>query len=213
MALMTNTEGFVARVELRTGKEKAPVEGRLLGNGSRFLFVPDMPTRVFTKRKASEQTTYSWDVAQSKGFMINEALQGYAPVSKPERVTGLELKEIGAVYETIDGHRCQKLDATLTTSDGAQTFASVWRATDLKGFPLQIKASNGQILCVFSHVVFERVSLGAFVPPDGFSAYASADAMLSAMLERQNAIRKLRWQDPSLEESNDVTPHENPGMR
>jgi len=197
MALMTNTEGFAAHVSVQNagGSGPALLEGRLFGRGSRLLFVPEVPTRVFSKRKAAEQTSYSWNAALGEGFIFNEALQGYAPFSRPGRPTAVELGDIGAVYEKIGGQRCRKRQAVISTSDGAKIEAAVWLSSELKGFPMQIKASNGQLVCVFTEVSLAPVALAAFLPPDGFTAYASPDAMLSALLERQNAMRKDIWED------------------
>lgn len=198
MALVTNTDGFTAQVEVQTPVSAGTktISGKLLGRGSKLLFVPD----VSGSRHASQQTSFIWDVAENRGYVLNEALQAYAPYSVSARIISATVDDV-AVSDNISGHRCRRGEASITTSETTDAKFTVWRATDLKGFPMQIKAVSGMTLIHFSKVNFERVGSSLFVPPDGFTRHTSPEAMLGTLLERQVSTRKKSFEP----DENDAT--------
>ena len=192
LTLATNTLGFTANVEIQSPSSLGTKRqtGRVFGAGSRFMFVPDFETHVFRKEAAADKTYFVWDVAESKGYVLNEALQGYAPYSIPARVTNVTVDDVESVSADFDGHRCRRGEATISVSEGPQATFTVWRAKDLNGFPMQIKAGSGQYTVTFSKVNFERVGGSLFTPPEGFTQHPSPSAMLGILLERQDKARK-----------------------
>ncbi|HWI57877.1 MAG TPA: hypothetical protein VNZ22_11670, partial [Bacillota bacterium] len=138
--LLTNTGGFSARVAFQTPQLSLPGEvqsGELLARGSKFLFAAH-------RNKAIERYilpggySFLWDVAENRGYLLSEALQGYAPVSLDLRVTNLVAHANQAVSQQFEGHPCTTEEATAQLSDGSTAVLQVWRATDLKGFPVRM---------------------------------------------------------------------------
>jgi hypothetical protein len=60
-----------------------------------------------------------------------------AAVEKPPAI---ERKSLGE--ETVEGHRCVKEQVTLTAANGRKMEVTVWTATDLKGFPIQVQTTE-----------------------------------------------------------------------
>lgn len=213
MALMTNTDGFTARVEVQTPSSLGTKTqtGRIFGRGSRLLFLPDYRQSAFSKQRAAEKTSFVWDVAESKGYVFNEALQGYAPYSISARVTSLKVTDVESVFNEFDGHRCRRGEASIGISEGPEALFTIWRATDLKALPLQIKAANGQCVINFSKISFERIGASLFNPPDGFTKHASPEMMQGTLLERQISAKKKRYEsgDSDIENTPDQ-PHKTP---
>jgi len=192
LALVTNTSGFTAKVQIQTPGSKGPHirTGRLIGLDSRFLLVFDHKKSLILKKEAASETTFFiWDVNQGRGFVLNEALQGYAPYSVAAHVTTVKVED-SSVYDKLGGYRSQRGEASAVLSDGSTTRFTVFRAKDLNNFPVQIKLDNGQCIVTFSDVKFERVSPGVFTPPDGFTAHQNPSAMLGTLMERQFAVKK-----------------------
>ena len=89
--LLTNTAGFIGRVKVEnrpfstSAGSSVPadkrrvlderVAGELLGRGSKIFFVPDETSR--RKRARNGGVSFIWDVTESKGYVLSEALQGF----------------------------------------------------------------------------------------------------------------------------------------
>jgi hypothetical protein len=84
--------------------------------------------------------------------------------------------------ETVDGHACDKYKVTLTDDKGAKQVATVWNATDLKDFPVQIQmtAENTTLIMKFRDVKLSRPEPSRFEAPGGLTKYKSDDAIMEA---------------------------------
>jgi hypothetical protein len=138
--------------------------------------------------------SFVWDVAQNGGYMLSEALQGYAPIASNLRFTNVAAKAAagGSTPERVEGHWCEQQELVVSSSDGAAVEFRVWRAADLKGFPLRINWATNSTSCAVS---FSKLQLKAppselFSPPDGFTKYESPEAMMNELLLRQQSIRR-----------------------
>ena len=195
--LLTNADGFRARVVLESGApaQAAPMAaGELLVRGSQLLFAPD-PSGAPKKQARVRDSAFIWDVNGNRGYVLNDPLQAYAPMSSSRQYTTLT---VGATFndparERIAGHPCQATELTVTASDGATTFFQVWRARDLNALPLRIACpSNGlPVTLTLSKVRLETVPEDLFLPPDGFTKYDSVEALMAELtLRGMNLGRK-----------------------
>lgn len=85
--------------------------------------------------------------------------------------------------ETVEGHACDKSKVTLTDEKGGKLVATVWNATDLKDFPIQIQITqeNATLIMKFRDVKFSRPDPSRFEAPAGFTKYKSDEALMQAV--------------------------------
>jgi len=86
--------------------------------------------------------------------------------------------------ETIDGYECVKNKVVVTGPDGVAHESTVWKASDLKQFPVKIQmtSKDGQALVMlFKGVKLEKPDDAQFEPPADFTKY---DDMMSLMMSR-----------------------------
>jgi len=199
--LLTNAEGFRARVELASGSVPQAARlaaGELLGRGGKLLFAP-AASKASSKQARAEDSAFIWDVFENRGWVLNDPLQGYAPISSLQHYTRVASAGISgnSAPERIAGHPCRPAEVTVAAADGAATVFRVWRAEDLDGLPLRItSAANGAALTLtFSAIRRERVPEELFQPPNGFTKYESPEAMMTELaLRKVNLGRKPIYQ-------------------
>ena len=195
--LLTNADGFRARVEFESAAPSRAVQtlaGELMVRGSKLLFAPE-PTKGSKKRPHPEDSAFVWDVNGNRGYVLNDPLQAYAPISSSRQFTNVTegVAVTSTPPEKLGGHPCQAVEVTVTASDGVATAFRVWRAADLKGLPLRIQCSSGGVplTLTLSKVRLEAVPNDLFLPPNGFTKYESPEAMMTEMaLRRVNLSRK-----------------------
>ena len=153
---------------------------------------------MFTKRRLADETLFLWDVAASKGYVVNEAMQSYAPTASPAKVVALTESNAG-ITEKLDGVNCRKMKVFVTTADGTTNDFVVWKAKELHNFPVRIQSRDAQFTLDFSKIKLETPSSEAFLPPEGFSQIASPEVMMSLFLERHTAMRKKAEEMPDLD--------------
>lgn len=192
--LLTNWEGFSARVEVRTesstGGERIS-EGELLGRGSKLLYAPQADENTDTHHQPGGYS-FIWDAAQGRGYVLSEALQAYAPAVIKLNVTNLEKVVGGAPAQRLAGHPCETVTVTARLSDYPTRNFELWRAVDLNGFPMRIQTGTNSVPFTlnFSKVRFEVPAANVFAPPDGFSQFASPQAMADELAARQHNLRR-----------------------
>jgi hypothetical protein len=65
------------------------------------------------------------------------------------------------------------------------------RATDLNGFPVRIQSQKAALLTLnFSKIHLEAPAAAVFSPPDGFSKYATPEAMADELAAREHNLRR-----------------------
>lgn len=92
--------------------------------------------------------------------------------------------------ETIDGHACEKNKVTLTSSQGEKMETTVWNATDLKDFPVQIQmpAEDGaMVIMKFKDIKLARPDAKQFEAPAGMTKYSTPEALLDKMTKAQGS--------------------------
>ena len=195
-ALLTNADGFSAQVVMETqpsSNRAATGFRRTARPGRQTFFAPDESTSG-KKRHPGGGINFIWDVTAGSGYIISEAMQGYAPIRSGVRTmnvaiaTGTE----NSAPEPVGGHSCGQEQETVVSSDGSATVFHIWRALDLRGFAIRIySATNATFLSLnFSNVRLETPSADLFQPPDGFTKYDSAEAMMGELMARQQNLRR-----------------------
>ena len=183
--LLTNAPGFSARVTLDLPgvvDGTKHVTGTLLGREGHFLY------------SADKENSFIWFVTSHVGFILNEPLQAYAPMTEDPHVTNLVTTAIAPGTESVNGHPCKKSDLTVYLGDGATDLLTVWRATDLGDLPVRIVSSAGpaRYTANLENVRLEQPRLGLFVPPEGFSKYATAEALMTELVSRNATVRGVK---------------------
>lgn len=189
--LLTNTDGFRAHAVLEGGGapgSPALASGELMGRGSKLLFAPGVDPAA-GKHSHTQESAFIWDVSTNCGFILNEPLQAYAPMSTSRQFTNLVAGPAmsRAAQEKIAGHACESSDVTVTAADGTATTLRVWRATDLKGLALRISNTSDAVplTLTLSNVQLGSLPVEAFMPPSGFTRYTSAEALINELVARQ----------------------------
>jgi hypothetical protein len=159
--LLTNLNGFHGQFAINfgtAGENQMTVTGELFERDGKLCFVP-----VFkkAKRKNLDAGAFSliWDAAGKQGYVLSEALQGFAPVAGGEDTNQpAELRVERAHSMNGLATRIESLDPlrpfTLTLSDVRPGLSS----PDL------------------------------FVPPDDFTKYESEGALLGELAARQRTV-------------------------
>jgi hypothetical protein len=184
-ALLTNVDSFSARLTVDQPANSNNVNagsGQLLVFGSHLLFAPKTGDRAFI-----------WDARERTGFILSDALQGYAPISSPVRITNIMItaQMAGSAETQVNGYPGHEAEVSVASDDGSTAMFSIWRATDLGGFPVRIKTMNTvpPFTLNLSGVRSENLSPKLFLPPDGFTKYASADAMAGELYARKSKLK------------------------
>jgi hypothetical protein len=88
--------------------------------------------------------------------------------------------------ETLDGQACVKSKVTVTDAKGTQTEYTVWRAADLKDFPVQVmtKEKNDTVIIRYKDVKFTKPDAKLFDTPADCKEYADPKEMMQAFLAK-----------------------------
>src|SRR5437588_11038548 len=178
--LFTNLGGFSAHVAAQTNSlaegQTTSLSGELLGRGSKLLFAPDRDEPT-AKHAPPGGFSFIWDTATSSGYVLSEALQGYAPVSAPVRATNAVGQLTRTAAQNIGGYQVQTELVTIALNDGSTNSFEVSRAIALKGFPVRINSAaiGPPLNLLFSKIRFELPPEQLFAPPADFTKYNSPE--------------------------------------
>lgn len=126
-----------------------------------------------------------------KSFQVYPGMKSYLEVpmgaedaSNLEKEPKFEKTELGK--ETIDGHASVKNKVVITDATGKAQEFTVWNATDLKDFPVQIQVKdNGQnVMMNYTDVKFAKTDAKQFEAPTGFTKYSSMQEFQQAMMQK-----------------------------
>lgn len=124
-------------------------------------------------------------------YIIYPGMKSYAKMTLPEsdaaaleKEPKIEKTELGK--ETIDGHACVKSKVVMTTGDGKSQEFTVWTATDLKDFPVQIQTDEkaGNLTMHYTNIVFAKPDAAQFEPPTDFTAYTDLQQMMMSAMQK-----------------------------
>jgi len=155
-----------------------------------LLFAPDPQKGDKQLRLAG--LSFIWDISANSGYLLSDALQGYAPLEFSVRYTNVVIGRSAAAPQRVEGHHCELAVASVSSSEGKTTEFQVWQAPDLKGLPVRISSRADKVTRVLE---LSKVHLGPpredlFKPPDDFTRYASADVMMSELTLRQHNLKR-----------------------
>ncbi len=188
--LLTNRAGYAAHVTVQGDAFAAGGEvksGQLYCRGNELLFAP---VQMQKKQARSGGFAFIWNVADSKGYVLSGALQGYAPVSSSVQPTNVVLQP-QPTAERIDGHPATRETAVVQMSDGSSATFEVWRASDLNGLPLRISTANPVVLTLtFSDLRPAPPPDDVFALPDDFTKYSSPEALADEVAARQHNLHR-----------------------
>jgi hypothetical protein len=190
--VLTNLNGFSAHVTstiTSPGEPSRTTSGELLGRDGRLVFQPTLPIKG--KRARTEGGLFFiWDKTKNSGYVMSEALQGYAPVKSSVPTTGqLSISKDG-IREDVNGHQCHRCAAVVGLNNGLQAHLTLWQADDAGHFPVRIEAVEGasRMTLDFSEIRLESPARELFLPPDGFTPYASSVALMNELIVRDAAL-------------------------
>jgi hypothetical protein len=218
--VLTNLDGFSAHVTATTSVLQGTSQttsGELLGREGQLLFQPAMAIKG--KRARQEGGLFFiWDESKHSGYVLSEALQGYAPIQSDLETTGQISLIKESIQEEVNGHPCHRCEAVVPSNDGLMTRLTLWQADDARHFPVRIEWIHEpeRMTLDFSEIRLEYPAQELFQPPDGFTAYASGVALINELIVRDSALNQ-KYQTGELGEPADVQSdswHQpEPGMR
>ena len=94
--------------------------------------------------------------------------------------------------ETVDGHACVKNKVMMTTGDGRSQEFTVWNASDLKDFPVQIQTAEktGALLMRYTNIKFAKPDAAQFEPPAGYTAFDDLQQMMMSAMQKMMGAMK-----------------------
>jgi len=203
-ALFTGVSDFTARLQVEPSakpdaRSRPPLVGAFSGQNGSLLFIPEGKgkRRGFPGGRAGGMS-FLWSSQSNAAFVLNEPLQGCAPVGPaaglPRTVVG-ERRLLGE--EPVNGQPGQKWLVTCSAGNTGSNVFTVWCAPAWNNIPVKIQSAAGSpaMTLVLSDVRFRPLSRSLFVVPDGFTHYANEEAMMAEMMQRQSATMKTDRMD------------------
>jgi len=191
VVLLTIAAGFSARLVIASppSSHLRPVSGQLVAREGKFFFEPRQAVGVPSR---AGRFSFIWDASTNKGYILSEALQGYAPIASSVRFTNLVIEGSEAAVQKVEGHPVDRLTMVVFGSDGKQSRFEVSRARDLGGLPIRFDLFEAPVpsTITLSQVRLEVVPEKLFLPPDGFTEYPSGDAMMRELATREQAVQR-----------------------
>ena len=88
--------------------------------------------------------------------------------------------------ETVEGHPCVKNKVTLPGDGGEKIDVTMWNATDLKDFPVQIQTKERENTSImkFKQVQLTKPEASLFDPPTDYTQYTSQQELMQAILKK-----------------------------
>jgi hypothetical protein len=152
------------------------------------------------KRYGMDQTIVITRPDRKLTWSVYPRAKAYAeiPMSKEEitaQAANYKFDKTPEGRETVDGHDCAKFKITLTTTKAEKveaTEATVWSATDLQAFPIQMQMAidaDSTMVIKFRDVKLAPPEDGQFEVPGALTKYDSAEALLDALSKRPAAVQ------------------------
>ncbi|MCX8091697.1 MAG: DUF4412 domain-containing protein [Verrucomicrobiae bacterium] len=201
--LFGDIKAFSARAEVKvygsnqTEKIVAPLEVALLDNKFRTevdvtqMRNKDLPPGALDgmKQLGMERTISVVRPDKKANYLIFPGAKAYVNLTLPQEELDLYEKSVKVEKsalgkETLDGRACVKHKVLITDPAGRKHEATVWNATDLKDFPVQVLVKEGDDTVIMR---YRDIKLGApdaklFEPPAGFKEYSDVQALMQALM-------------------------------
>ena len=175
--LLTNLDGFDGQFTIdfgSTGVDELTATGEVHERGGLLCFEPVFKT-LNRKGIGAGAFTVIWDAAGRRGYVLSDALQGFAPVVP----------------------QVESTNTTAAGDSGKATELRVDRADHLNGLAVRIQSLDAEqpFTLTLSGVKPGLPPPEIFVPPDGFTRYDSEGAMLSELATRARTVMGIGRRD------------------
>lgn len=128
-------------------------------------------------------------------LLIYPSLKAYAemPMSKEEAADALKTYKIAKTKigkETIDGHPTDKNKVVMTDEKGQKQEMTVWNATDLKDFPVQMQMTEDKntVVLKYKDIKFGKPDASKFEAPAGMTKYTDPKQLIQTeMMKKMNS--------------------------
>jgi hypothetical protein len=97
-----------------------------------------------------------------------------------------KINKVALGKETLDGHPCVKNRVVITDDKGAKQESTVWNATDLKDFPVQImtKEKDDTVVIRYRQIQFAKPDAATFEAPKGFKEYNDVSEFMTGLMAK-----------------------------
>jgi hypothetical protein len=166
--------------------------GQLIGRKGQIIFQPMSTANAKNGKIVRGGMFFIWDTSRQSGFVVSEALQGFAPISAPCQITDLTPVNQEPPPEAVNGHPCHRIEIIAALSNGSTAKLTEWRADDLNRFPVRLRSESGgrRTTVDFSDIRLDIPSAALFSPPADFTQYAGASALINELMIRESATKK-----------------------
>jgi hypothetical protein len=169
------------------------VSGQLIGRRGQIIFQPLTTANARNGKIVRGGMLFIWDAGRQSGFVVSEALQGFAPIAASSQITNImPATPPPPASEAVKGHRCRRIESVSSLSDGSSVKLTEWRADDLNRFPVRMRAESGgrRMTVDLSEIRLDIPAPELFVPPVSFTQYASGAALINELMIRESSLKK-----------------------
>ncbi|MCX7722944.1 MAG: DUF4412 domain-containing protein [Verrucomicrobiae bacterium] len=195
---------FTADVEMQIvmGEDKIIMPGKMAVSDSNSRFEMDvaemkggpMPPQAIegVKQMGMDKTITITRGDKELMYMIYPGLKAYAVQSfkdpeaaRPESDFEAEVTELGK--ETVGGRPCVKNRVVVTDKQARKHTFTVWNATDLENFPVQIETADAgaTLTWIFKDVKLGKPDAALFDPPADYKKYDSLMALMQDQMMKR----------------------------
>jgi hypothetical protein len=142
-----------------------------------------LPPNALTQAKAlgMDRVITIAPSGHAKVYTVYPNLHGYISSPVPagsDKKDNIQITRLGT--ETVQGHPCIKNQLTIA----GQPPLTVWNATDLNNFPIQITITDqgANATMNFVNISFGGIAAAEFNPPAGYKQYASIQELMQAAI-------------------------------
>jgi outer membrane lipoprotein-sorting protein len=199
--LFGDNQRFSATMQIQMSGNSGPVtmSGKMYFDNGNSRFEMDMsqmqganiPPQAMAQMKSIglDKMVNITQTGQNTIYIVYPDAQAYTEMTSPAPPTGatntdtkVDITALG--NETVDGHPCVKNKAVVTDKQGAQHEFTVWNATDLKNFPVEITMNEQgtPMTMYYKDISFSRPDSSLFTPPSGFTKYDSMPEMMQSIM-------------------------------
>ena len=125
-------------------------------------------------------------------YQVYPNVQAYMEAAMPEneaaeKASNFKIETTDAGKETVDGHPCVKTKAVVTDAKGVKSEATLWKATDLKNFPVKLeKTDSGTLITMlFKDVKLAKPDAKLFEPPADSTKYDDPQALMQGAMAKR----------------------------
>lgn len=176
--------GLSFSLAMLDGKMRAEMDMAKLKSA---MITPQMLAQM--KQAGADQSVQIVRPDLKKIYSVYPSLKAYLETplkGNTNAAKAVPLQKTALGKETIDGHPCVKNKVVVTDDQGERREATVWNATDLKDFPVQMRIEEKEAIAIirFQNVQFAKPDAKQFQPPAGFAKYASQQQLQQVMMQK-----------------------------